>query len=174
MYAGKLSVGKGLGVLLAAVPRIREQCADFRLVCFGRADESWQRRLAEAGAEYGGAVSHARILEAYREARLAVVPSIWPEPLPRAALEAQSAGVPVVASRAGGITDVLTDGESGVLVRPGDPAELADAVARVWQDHALRLRLGRGGLASVRQRFSADAVCNRTIQAYEEAQEGQT
>jgi glycosyltransferase involved in cell wall biosynthesis len=172
LYAGKISVGKGLGVLLDAIPRIRERCADFRLVCFGRADESWQRRLAGAGVEYGGAVSHSRVVDAYRGARLAVVPSVWPEPLPRAVLEAQSAGVPVVATRAGGITDVIAEGDDGLLVPPGDSAELADAIARLWQDTSLRTRLARQGLASVRHRFSADAVCERTIAAYDEALKG--
>ena len=170
VYAGKISVGKGFGVLLDALPQIQERCGDFRLVCFGRADESWQRRIAASpGVDYRGSVARARVLDAYRSARIAVVPSVWPEPLPRAVLEAQSAGVPVVATRSGGIADAVSDEHDGLLVQPGDPEALARAVTRLWDDEALRSRLAGNGRASVGQRFSADTVCSRTIAAYDEA-----
>jgi glycosyltransferase involved in cell wall biosynthesis len=170
VYAGKISVGKGFGVLLDALPQIQERCGDFRLVCFGRADESWQRRIAaNPSIDYRGSVAHASVLDAYRGARMAVVPSVWPEPLPRAVLEAQSAGVPVVATRSGGIADAVSDESDGLLVAPGDPEALAHAVTRLWDDEALRSRLAGNGRLSVVRRFSADAVCTRTVAAYDEA-----
>ena len=170
VYAGKISVGKGLEVLLDAVPLVLERCEDFRLVLFGRADQSWHRRFTETpGVEYRGSVPRSRVLEAYRDARLAVVPSIWPEPLARTVLEALAAGVPLVASRSGGITDAVTDEDDGLLVPPGDAEALASAIARLWDDDVLRSRLARNARVSVARRFSADAVCGRTVAAYEEA-----
>jgi glycosyltransferase involved in cell wall biosynthesis len=170
VYAGKISVGKGLGVLLDAVPLILERCGDFRLLVFGRADESWHPRLEETpGVEYRGSVSRSQVIAAYHGARLAVVPSIWPEPLARTVLEALAAGVPLVATRSGGIGDAVTDGDEGLLVEPSDPESLAAAVARLWDDAALRSRLAQNARESVARRFSADAVCARTVAAYEEA-----
>jgi len=74
------------------------------------------------------------------------------EGFPIAVLEAMRAGLPVVASDVGGIAEALSDGETGALVRPGDPEALADALAPLLRDPALRLQQGRAG----RQRFLAE------------------
>lgn len=170
LYAGRLSVGKGIGVLLDAVPRVRSVHPEFKLVCVGGGDDTWRGRLgATDGVEYRGAVPHADLLETYRSARLAVVPSIWPEPLGRSVLEAQAAGVPVVAARSGGIVDAITDSEDGLLVPARDPDALAGALARLWGDGALRATLAANARVSVQRRFSAGTVSARTIAAYDRA-----
>lgn len=73
-------------------------------------------------------------------------------------IEAMAAGVPVVAAHVPGIRDVVRDGETGLLVPPGAPAQLAAAIDRVLDDAALRARLIREGLDDVRRRFSWEAV----------------
>lgn len=80
-----------------------------------------------------------------------------------AALEAMAAGLPVVASRVGGLGEVVLDGETGRLVPPGDAAALARALDEVLGDATLRVRLGAAGRARVQAEFTAD----RMVDAYE-------
>lgn len=90
-------------------------------------------------------------------ADVAVVPSIWQEAFGLAALEPMARGVPVVATRAGGLPEVVEDGVTGVLVAPGSEPELAAALARLLADPAERRRLGRTGAARARERFGRAA-----------------
>ncbi len=88
------------------------------------------------------------------------------EGLPNAVLEAMAAGVPVVATRVGGIPELLTDGVDGLLVDPGDPRALAAAISRLAGDEALRVRLGAAARERAR-RFSWDACVDQHVQLFE-------
>jgi glycosyltransferase involved in cell wall biosynthesis len=93
------------------------------------------------------------------------VPSTRPDPFPNAALEAAAAGVPVVAAAHGGLPEMLRDGETGVLVEPGNPAALAAAL-RSLADHPDRARaLGAAAAADVAARFSAERMLE-AVQAH--------
>jgi glycosyltransferase involved in cell wall biosynthesis len=83
-----------------------------------------------------------------------VVPSVRPEPLGLVALEAAAAGLPVVASAHGGVTEVVSDGETGVLVPPGDAWALAVALRGLADDPDRARRLGAAGARRVAERFS--------------------
>jgi glycosyltransferase involved in cell wall biosynthesis len=170
LYAGKVSHGKGIAYLLEALGLARRLEPEFRLLVAGAADERWLARLRAAdGLEFLGRVDRGRLPELYAGARLAVVASIWPEPLPRAALEASLCEVPVVATRAGGISDAVADGETGLLVPPRDSAALADALLRVWRDPALGRTLGEAGRRRIEERFSRDVVAQRAEELYGDA-----
>jgi glycosyltransferase involved in cell wall biosynthesis len=97
-----------------------------------------------------------------------LVPSTWPEPCPTVALEAMAHRKPVIATRTGGIPDIVGHGVTGVLVEPGDAAELWDAAARLATDPALAKRLGNAGRRRLEERFSAAAVVPRIEAVYEE------
>lgn len=84
-----------------------------------------------------------------------VMPSLW-EGLPLSLVLAMGAGLPVIASRVAGIPEVVQDGVSGLLVSPGDQAELADALVRVLTDDTCRVLLGQEARAFVRPRFGVD------------------
>ena len=167
LYAGKVSPGKGTEYLLRAVRTVRSTSPSFRLVVAGFADARWRSRLAaEDGVEHLGRVPRAQLAELYAAARFAVVPSIWPEPFPRSALEASVSGRAVVATTAGGIPDAVVDGETGILVPPRDADALAAAFERLWSDPELAARMGRAGERLARERFSHDAVCAQTEALY--------
>ncbi len=70
-------------------------------------------------------------------------------------------GTPVIASRIGGIPDIVEDGVSGLLVAPGDPDALAAALQRLLGDRALARRLGEAGRDRLRERFSWEAITRR-------------
>lgn len=94
----------------------------------------------------------------YAGADICVVPSVWREPFGIAAVEAMAAGKPVVASRSGGLEDIVEDSVTGFLVEPGNAAELAERLARLLGDPALRERMGRAGRERAERRYSWDAV----------------
>ena len=91
-------------------------------------------------------------------ADVVVVPSKRPDPLPNSAIEALAAGVPVVAAAHGGLPEIVRDGQTGVLVPPGDPAALATAMRALADDPAARERMGAAAAADVRERFSPERM----------------
>ena len=91
------------------------------------------------------------------------------EGAPLSILEAMAAGLPVVASDVGGVGELVVDGETGLLVPPGDPARLAQALARVLDDRALRERLGTAGRARARERFDLGALRAAHLDLYARA-----
>ena len=102
-------------------------------------------------------VPHAVVMAAWERSLFGVVPSVWPDPLPGVVREAMTRERAVVASAVGGNPDMVIDGENGLLVKPGDPDDLAAAMARLLADPDLRTRLGRAGRESV-ENLTADRV----------------
>jgi glycosyltransferase involved in cell wall biosynthesis len=107
------------------------------------------------------------VVDLLRAADLFVVSSTL-EGMGTSTLDAMAAGLPVVATRVGGIPEIVSDGGSGILVPARDPEALADAMVRVAADSALRAALGEGGRSAVRH-FSADRTAAETRRVYEEA-----
>ncbi len=83
-----------------------------------------------------------------------------------AALEAMAAGLPVIASRVGGLPEAVVDGATGLLVPPADVPALAAAIARLAADRALARRLGAAGRARVRERFTMAGMAAATLAVY--------
>jgi glycosyltransferase involved in cell wall biosynthesis len=81
-------------------------------------------------------------------------------------LDAMACAKPIVATRAGGIPEVVADGATGVLVPPRDPHALAEAIVRLLRDPAARQRMGDAGLARVRERFTVERMVAETAELY--------
>ena len=107
----------------------------------------------------------------YGSADVVCVPSTQPDPLPNSALEAAAAGCCVVAANHGGLPEILRDGETGLLVAPGDPAALAAALAGLRAQPSVRERLGEAAAADVRKRFAPARLLERTQALYDEVLE---
>ncbi len=95
-----------------------------------------------------------------------VLPSLFGEGLPMVVLEAMAAGKPVVATRVGGIGEAIVDGETGLLVPPGDPAALAAALAELLTNPDRIRSMGRQGQTRARDLFSDRAMAARTEAVY--------
>lgn len=90
--------------------------------------------------------------------------SVVAEPFGRVVVEAMMCGRPVVATRGGGVTEIIRDGETGLLVPPADAPALAAALGRILTDPTLAEKLGKKGREDVMRRFSLEETC-RTISA---------
>jgi glycosyltransferase involved in cell wall biosynthesis len=113
-----------------------------------------------------GAWPHALAIEALRRSMFSVAPSIWPEPFGLVALEAAAAGKPIVATKMGGLRDIVVDGETGLVVPPENRTALGAAMRRLIGDEELRGRLGEAARQQA-AKFSPAAVLPQVEQAYE-------
>jgi glycosyltransferase involved in cell wall biosynthesis len=162
---------KGLVYLLEAVAKLRtERAVD--LVVIGKPKEEGRvaRTLAELGlsdaVEFVSGVSDERIVELYSEAELAVVPSLY-EGFSLPAIEAMSCGVPLVATTGGALPEVVgADGETALLVPPGDSEALAGAIRRGLDDPELRARIGAAGRDRIIERWSWRVTAEKTVEQY--------
>jgi glycosyltransferase involved in cell wall biosynthesis len=108
---------------------------------------------------------HGAVMEAWRHSVLGLAPSVWAEPFGLVVLEAMAAGRPVIASRIGGLVDLVDEGETGLLVPPGEALALRGAMRRLIGDPELRTRMGRAGKAKVVD-FQASSVIPRLERVY--------
>jgi glycosyltransferase involved in cell wall biosynthesis len=162
-FVGGIYFAKGVHVALAALALLREKPVEVRIPVELRIhgvlewfpDYVERLRAAAAGlpASFCGAFEPRRRDEIFAGLDVLVVPSIWPENMPLVVQEAFRNGIPVVASDVGGLSECVEHGVSGLLVPPGDPRSLADALAALAADHELyqRLAAGRPQVVSMRE-----------------------
>ena len=165
LFVGDVWADKGADVLLEAHARM---AARVPLVLIGRKEQPDLLRDRGEDVIALGPLDHAAVLAAWSRCTIGVVPSVQPEAFGVVALEAMAAGAPVVASRHGGLPDVVVEGETGLLVAPGHVGELAAALDRLMADPELRHELGAAGARRARE-FSADAILPRFEAAYARA-----
>jgi len=163
--AANLEYWKGLDVLLAACARVR---MPVRLDVFGDGSlrEELVRQAAGLGldAEFHGFVPDVR--DRLAAADVFVLPSRG-DNAPMSILEAMACGLPVVSTRVGGIPELVSDGETGLLVAPDDPAGLATAIETLAANADLRARLGARGAVRVSEEFSIESAVQATVDVYE-------
>lgn len=167
VVVGALEARKGHDVLLDALARLGHPTLVVWCAGEGGARAALEAQRATLGLEaqvrFLGRVDDVAGLLA--GADVMVMPSRQ-EGLGVAALEAMAAGVPVIASRVGGLPEAVVDGETGLLVPPDDAAALGVALARLAADSGLRRRLGAAGATRVRARFTMAGMAAATLAVY--------
>jgi glycosyltransferase involved in cell wall biosynthesis len=164
LMMGRVNGWKGHDVFLDAAEALHAKGreAEFRLVggpVPGR-PEPYERvrarvaRIDPTGSWLTFAGWSSKPLDEIAGSRIVVLPSTEPEPLNITALEAMAVGRPVVASRIGGLPEVVADGVTGILVEPRDPSSLANAIDRLLMDESLAEEMGRRGHERARDRHS--------------------
>ena len=169
VFAGRLSLQKEVDVLLRAVDAFDGAA----LVIAGDGPE--RARLDVLVAELGlgdrvrflGAQPRETVLELLAAADAEVLSSGW-ENFPHSLIEGLAVGTPVIATGVGGVREIVTDGENGLLVPPGDPEALAAAIRRFFADGALREQL-RGAARGSVARFAPEPVYARLEALLQEA-----
>jgi glycosyltransferase involved in cell wall biosynthesis len=183
LYLGRITPHKGLDRLLRALP------AGATLTVAGSTghdrrppEREYPRLLAglavDRDVRFTGPVADEQLPALYRRAAVFVLPTVErtcygrpvaiTELLGLSVLEAMASGTPVVASRTGGLPEVVRDGETGFLVTPGDAAELGDRIDRLLRDPKLAARMGQRARELVLERFTWERTAQRCLAAYAE------
>ena len=147
LFVGRLAPQKGVRTLVAAAGLLEDPSVQVLLVGDGPERPALEREAERIGLgdrlHFLGFVAHDRLPAVLAHADLLVLPSLYEE-LGTVLLEAMQAGLPIVASKTGGIPDVIEDGVNGLLVPPGEPELLARAIDRLLADRGLAYRLSEG------------------------------
>ncbi len=176
LFVGSLVERKGVRYLIDALPLLPAQL-HAKLVIIGdgaersRLEAQVRARGLQHLVEVRGRVAEQELRRAYAAASVLVLPAIVDargdtEGLGVVLLEAMSYGVPVIGSDLGGITDIVVDGQTGLLVPPQDSAALAAALERLATDRDLARRLGEAGAGHVRRHFSWPAIIAQWEECY--------
>jgi alpha-maltose-1-phosphate synthase len=173
LFVGRISEQKGIFQLLAAAralpagvqlvlcassPDTPELLARLEAAVAGRPEIRWINAMLPVP----------EVVQLYSHAAVFVCPSIY-EPFGLINLEAMACGTPVVASRVGGIPEVVVDGETGWLVEPGDATALGQALREALADPERAGRVGEAGRRRVEAQFAWDRIADRTLAVYRDA-----
>lgn len=167
VFAGRLTEEKGIFWLLDAFARISRDLPAARLLIAGDGPEGPRiaNHIQSAGladrVRLLGRLSPAQMQRAFAGAWVQVAPSLWEEPFGIVAAEAMMRQTAVIATRSGGLTEQVIDGETGLVVPPGDTAALAAALARILSDRQLAQRMGQAGRRRAVAEFSVDRFIDR-------------
>ncbi|MHB1323023.1 MAG: glycosyltransferase family 4 protein [Coriobacteriia bacterium] len=168
LQVGDVVPDKGVSVLLDAFRRLPNAPP---LVLLGRIAPGLRGSLPP-GVFAPGLWPHGLIAEAWRRSLFGTMPSICLDACPTSAMEAMAAGRAVVASARGGLSDIVDDGVTGILVPPGDSGALAAAMRRIAEDPQMRQRMGRAGRERFERRFRSDVVIERIESLYQSVLSG--
>ena len=164
-YLGRLSPEKGVYALADALERAMPRAPALRALWVGNGpDEAALRARLSASAHASRHVLRpftGELLPIYAALDAVAVPSIIPESFGRVAAEAEACGVPVLASRIGGIPEAVEEGTTGLLLPPRDVEAWSDALVTICADPDLRRRMGEAGPGLVCARFAAPVVAER-------------
>jgi glycosyltransferase involved in cell wall biosynthesis len=177
-FLGRVAPEKGLHVLAEAYRLVRHELSEAQLEVAGymAADckpylASVEKQLRDAGLagefRYHGVIDRADKIAFLRKLDVMSLPATYDEPKGVSLLEAMACGVPLVQPRRGAFTEIVESTGGGVLVRPDDPAALAEGILKIARDRKLGEELGANGFRGVRERYSAAHMADRLLEAYE-------
>lgn len=167
-FAGRLSTEKGIESLLAAAKMVPE--VQIHLAGSGPIEDEL-KAAAPPNVVFRGRLDRQQMLAFYRQARALVLPSICFEMCPLVILEAMAMGLPVIASRTGGLGELVDDGETGFLFERGNSSELAHRLTQLWNGPGLCTRLGQAGRIKAIREYSETVFTERLFGYYEQARE---
>ncbi len=178
LFFGRLEKRKGFEYLLTAFARVRREMPDARLLVVGAYSKEDKepyvlqaRREGIRGVHFVGYVPEAEKPRYFRSCTVFCAPSLGFESFGIVLLEAMAAARPIVASDIPGYRSVLANGRQGLLVEPGNPEKLADALLRLLRDPTLRTQMGSEGQETA-QSFGWKRVASRILDYYNELLQG--
>lgn len=171
-HVGALVDHKGQRYLIEAMPQVIREVPDVHLVIFGEGElrPALERQIRELHLEKQVRLAGFRedVLQLVKSADLFVMSSVT-EGLGSTVLDAMAMGHAVVGTRAGGMSEAVVHGETGLLAPVGDAASLAKAIVRLLKNPELKAQMGEAGIARVSARFSVARMLQGTLDAYERA-----
>lgn len=173
LFVGRLDYGKGLVYLFKAFKMVLDKIPRLKLLIVG--DGVLRETLVNLGKELAidedviflGKVPEDDLIAIYNCSEVLVLPSLL-EGFGIVLLEAMAAAKPCVATRVGGIPEVIADKETGILVSPGDPSALCDAIIKLLSDNNQRVKLGQNARKRVENTFTWDTIIKQVIDVYDQ------
>ncbi len=175
----RIDTNKGHDLLLEAFDLVKDEIADIHLVIGGGSPKPQQcekeifaqmRKTISAHkmdnrVQILGYIPDELLVPYYQQAKIFVLPSLF-EPFGMTTTEAMACGTPVVASKFGGIRDVITSGKNGILINPENPEEFASAMINLFKNSANAKKIGLEGANLVKTKYSWEAIAERHIKFY--------
>lgn len=177
LFAGLLDFHKGVEFLLKALGKIASKI-DFQCILAGTGPlfEQYKKMAKylriENKVNFLGAIPYRLMPDLYRKTDLVVMPSLWPEPFGRTALEGMAYGKAVVATRHGAPQEFIQNNETGILVEPGNVLELAERIIFLLQNPDERRKIGENARKYVLENFHPDIIAEQYENVYENKQNG--
>ena len=177
LYAGWIQQRKGLHVLIQAWPGVLARLPAARLCIIGETTEpayaeSLRRDALRLGVadslEWAGRRTRGEVAAEFARAHAVAIPEQWENVSPVILGEALAAGVPVVASRVGGMTELLRDGVNGLAVPPDSPEAFTRALLEILTDPERRRQLADGALETIRRQRNPDDITRTWLSLYRE------
>jgi len=174
LSVGRFAWSKGHKFLIDAMPAVLSEYPNAKLWLVGdflatRGSVLLQQRIRKLGIEksvlFTGKVSTQRLHCLYRQAEVFVQPSLY-EPFGITLLEAMSMRKPVVATRVGGIPEIIRNDREGLLVEPGNSLQLAEAILHMFSDPSGRRKFGINARKRVAQEFTWEKIALKTLELY--------
>lgn len=168
LFVGRVEKRKGADVLMRAIPQVLDKRPECKFVFAGAVADDMRHvaKTPPTGLEFLGARPHDELVGWYQRASLLVVPSLW-DNSPNVIYEAMACGTPVIASRVGGIPELVDDGITGLLVPPGDPQALAESIIRLLDDVKTRVLMGQCAREKAVAEYSVDKIVAHTLDFYQ-------
>lgn len=172
LFVGRFNAFKNVENLLEAAARLKQQGIDnfeLQLVGDGSRRSNLERLTVENGltkqVQFLGWVDRQAIVEVYRQADLFVTATTW-EGMPNTVLEAMACGLPIVATRASGLSELVQEGVNGYLVKTNDPATLADRLTQLIDNPYERQRMGKESRKIAEREFAWEYIAEQYVQIY--------
>ncbi len=163
LFVGRLSREKGVSTLLEVARLLPER--RFEVIGDGQ-EREWLQEHATSNVFFRGSLSRKETWEAIRQARCLVVPSEWYENAPLVIMEAMALGTVVVASRIGGIPELIEDGVSGVLFEPANAHDLAEKIQHVFSDTHWRTSLEHAAGEKAQKHYNSENHYTALMEVY--------
>jgi glycosyltransferase involved in cell wall biosynthesis len=175
LYVGRITPDKGLHVLLRSLIYVKRPV---RLVIIGPLDWSSEycrnilqlikseKSRGKHKVEYLGRVDQTELIQWHRRASIFVLPSFY-EPFAVAILEAMSCETPVISTYAGGIPEVVKNGETGILVPINNPLKLAEAIDYLLDNNDVRIKMGQAARSRITENFALEVLVKKLCEIYE-------
>ncbi len=176
LFVGRIVKEKGVDVLLQSAKSISKEFKDATFVLIGPHDQTKEyaddaKALME-GVDPGlrfflaGTQNHERLRRAYNAADVLAFPSLWEEASPIVVVEAMASGLPVVASRIGGLKSRVVEGVTGHLTEPGNASELAGGILDILRNPSKRLEMGRASRKLAVEKYSLHVTADKYEEIY--------
>jgi glycosyltransferase involved in cell wall biosynthesis len=161
-FVGRMSPEKGTDVLFEAA----RQCPEIPFKIAGEVGQRQPNGTIPRNVELLGHLGPDALDAFYRQCRFVIVPSLWYEGFPSVIIEAMRLAKPVIASRIGGLPEIVDDKETGLLFEPGDADGLVRNVNKLWDDPIAVMKLGAAGQEKVANDYIPELYYEKLMAVY--------